>query len=328
MKAIYKKLPSKKISCVATIGVFDGVHLGHQFILKEVKKIAKELKLPSLIITFDFLPQHFLHKHGLKVGIKPIRPYQGYIIDRQEKINRISELGIDYLWLLKSTKNLLSFTAKEFMDYLDKYFDIKHFVVGQDFRFGCQRRGDYTYLKKISKKYDFNLSLVKKKSKNKQTISSSVIRKLIKQGNITKANQFLGRKFVLKGRVCKGRGFGEKLGFPTANVDIADYVVPGEGVYAGYVCMKKKLYLSAINVGYRPTLLLKLAKKKTIEAHIINFKNNILGQTIEIIFLKRIRNEKKFSSIDQLSRSIRKDINYLTARYCIPPLNCTQLIDL
>jgi len=328
MKVIYKKLPSKKVDCVATIGVFDGVHLGHRFILKEVKKKATELKLPSLVITFDSLPQHFLHKHGLRIGIKPIRPYQGYIIDRSEKISRIGELGIDYLWLLKSTKGLLSLTAKEFIDYLDNYFNIKHLVIGQDFRFGCQRRGDYAYLKNISKRCDFRLSLVKKKSKNKQAISSSLIRNLIKQGDIVKANQLLGRNFTLKGKVCKGRGLGKKLGFPTANVVISDYVVPGNGVYAAYVCIKKKLYLSAVNIGYRPTFLEKKTKKKAVEAHIINFQNNVLGEIIKIIFLKRIRNENKFSSSDQLSQSIKKDINYLTATYCVPPRNCTQLIDL
>jgi riboflavin kinase/FMN adenylyltransferase len=161
-----------------------------------------------------------------------------------------------------------------------------------------------------------------KVSKNKTVISSSLIRKCISKGELKEASRLLGRNFSLSGKIVKGRGQGIKLGFPTANVRIFNHVMPPGGVYSGYAIIGKKRYLSAINIGRNPTLT--SAKKTTFEVHIINFKKNILDKEIEVVFLDKVRREKRFSSITKLKSAIQKDINLITAKYSVPAPNSLQ----
>lgn len=313
MKVISNKLPSRRVKCVATVGVFDGVHLGHQFILKKVSVAAQAKDLASLLITFDILPQQFLNKKKLLHHRRPEKAFIGSLTNSIEKVNLINSLNIDYLWFLKTKKALLKLSAKDFINYIQKYFDIEKLIVGEDFRFGHKGRGDLNDLKKLASQHRFDLSIIKKTTKNKRVVSSSLIRQLIQKGDLGQVKQLLGRYFSLEGRVVKGRGVGKSLGFPTANIFSGDYVIPASGVYAAYVVLGKKKYLAAINIGLRPTV--SRSKRPVVEAHILNLKKNVLNKTIKIIFFEKIREEKKFASLEVLSAAISKDIKHLTSKY-------------
>ena len=313
MKVISNKLPSRRVKCVATVGVFDGVHFGHQFILKKVRAAAQAKGLASLLITFDILPQQFLNKKKLFHHRRPEKAFVGSLTNSIEKINLINSLNIDYFWFLKTKKALLKLSAKGFINYIQKYFDIEKLIVGEDFRFGHKGSGDLNDLKKLASRHRFDLSIIKKTTKNKKIVSSSLIRQLIQKGNLSQAKQLLGRYFALEGKVVKGRGVGKSLGFPTANIFSGDYVMPASGVYAAYVVLGKKKYLAAVNIGLRPTVT--KSKSPVIEAHILNLKKNVLNKTIKIIFFEKIREEKKFASLEVLSAAISKDIKRLTSKY-------------
>lgn len=302
MKVIYKKLPSKRIECIATIGVFDGIHLGHQFILKKVKDEAKRKGVSSLLITFDNPPQLVLN-----------RKFFGYLIDQQQKRELVESLGIDYLWVLKTTPSFLRLSGKEFVNYILKHMRVKKFIVGRDFRFGYKGETDITHLKKFGIEYQFELEVLKKKQKNKKIISSSLLRNLIRTASFKEAENILGRPYFLKGKVFKAQGLGRKLEFPTANLDTFSYVIPPLGVYAAYVKFGGKIYLSGVNIGMKPTI----AKSREIgmEVHIINFRENILGKIITLIFLEKIREEKKFFSLGELKKQIARDIDYISKKY-------------
>jgi len=313
MKVIFNRLPFKRVKCVATVGVFDGIHLGHQFILKKVREAAREKGLSSLLITFDIPPQQFLNKKKLLHHRRPEKAFIGSLTSRDEKINLVSSLGIDYLWFLRTKRSLLGLSAKSFINYIQNYFNIEKLIVGKDFRFGHKGTGDLNDLKRLASEHRFNLSIIRKKAKDNKIISSSLIRQLIQKGKLSQAKQLLGRCFSLKGRVVKGRGVGSKLSFPTANISASNYLIPACGVYAAYVILGKKTYLSAINIGMMPRL--GKAKGLVVEAHILNFKKNILGKPIKIVFLERLREEKKFSSSKDLVKAINKDIKHLTSKY-------------
>ena len=313
MKVIFKRLPFKRVKCVATVGVFDGIHLGHQFILEKVREIARKKGLSSLLITFDIPPQQFLNKENLLHHRRPEKAFIGSLTGRDEKIDLVRSLGVDYLWFLRTKRSLLKLSAQSFINYIQKYFDIDKLIVGQDFRFGHKGTGDLSDLKKLASEHRFGLSIIRRRAKNNKIISSSLIRQLIQKGKLSQTKQLLGRCFSLNGRVVKGRGIGSKLGFPTANISASDYVIPACGVYAAYVILDKKTYLSAINIGMLPTF--GRVKSPVVEAHILNFKKNILGRMIKIVFLERLREEKKFPSSKALASAISKDIKRITSKY-------------
>lgn len=317
MRVIFNRLPFKRVRCIATVGVFDGIHLGHQFILQKVKETARKKGLASLLITFDISPQQFLSKKNLLHHHRPEKAFSGSLTARDEKTALISSLGIDYLWFLKTKKSLLSLSARDFIDYIQRYFKIEMIIVGEDFRFGHRGRGDLRRLELLAGEHRFELSIIKKKVKNKKVISSSLIRQLIQKGRLKEAKQLLGRNFSLKGRVFRGKGIGSRLGFPTANISASGYVMPACAVYAASVVLEKKIYLAAVNVGLRPTF--RKIKGPIIEAHILNLKKNILGKTVKIVFLEKIREEKKFPSPEALKTAIGKDIERLTAKYSTFP---------
>ncbi len=316
MKVIYKKLPSRRQKCIVTIGVFDGIHLGHQVILERIKKEAKKRGVFSLVITFDVSPRHFLSRCHFPNSWRSPGIFAGSITSLAQKTAFIKSLGIDYLWVLRTSRKLLELSARDFIEHIHKYFEVKKIVVGGDFRFGYAGRGNTGYLKALKSKYGFELAILRKRVKGRKVISSSIIRRLIREGELGKAKKLLGRNFSLEGKVSRGDGRGSKLGFPTANISAADYVVPREGVYAAYAVLENKVYLAAVNVGRKPTF--KKVNRPALEAHIINFSQNILGKILKVIFLERVRNERRFTSPAELKEAIYKDIDQITAKYSIP----------
>jgi len=312
MQVVYEKLPFKKKKCVATIGAFDGVHLGHRFILRKVKDEARKKGISSLAISFDIHPSKLLSKsHPASTKV-----YTGNIINHRQKKALIKSEGLDYIWFLKTHRSFLKLSGKEFLEYILRYFDIAELIVGEDFHFGYKGQAGIEYLKKASRDYNFDLKIIRKIKKSGVTISSSLIRKLIKAAEFNKVKFFLGRSYCLEGKVIKGKGLGQRLGFPTANIRFFDYIIPQQGVYAACINISGKNYLCGINIGTRPTV--SRYKKQSLEAYIINFNKNILGKVVRIYFLKRIRGEKKFPSHKQLSRAITNDIKYIKKHYRIP----------
>jgi len=304
MKVIYKNLPSKKKACVATIGVFDGIHRGHQFILKKLKEEARRFELPALLITFDTLPRLILAKH-----------FPGCLTDLADKQAILKSLDLDYLWLLQTRPSLLRLSGEEFITFILNHFSVRKIVVGEDFRFGWRRERDINCLRKFARQYDFEVAVLKKKTAGGRIVSSSLIRGLVQNGDFKTAKKLLGRSYSLKGEVCRGRRLGRKLGFPTANIHTSTYVIPASGVYAAAIPLGRNFYAAAINIGTKPTV--SRSGQKTLEAHIIGFRRYLLGRTIKVIFLEKIREEKKFPSLEELKAAIARDIRYITKKFSV-----------
>jgi len=318
MKVIYKKLPSRKIDCVATIGLFDGVHRGHQSILRRVKETARKSKSRSLVITFDIAPQQFSIEQGFHNSWRWTKAFPGALSDFSQKISLIKAENIDHLWFLKTNFHLLELKPAEFLNYILRCFKIKELIVGEDFRFGYAGRGDVFYLSQVAAHYGFKLSVVPKLKLGREPISSSLIRQKILAANFKKAKLFLGRNFSLRGKVVRGKGLGKSLGFPTANISSGSYLLPPRGVYAAYAVLGKQKFLAAVNVGKNPTLKSSAENRRCfIEAHLINFHKNILGKTLEIIFFKKMREERRFPNLAYLRSAIAKDIRKIASKYSI-----------
>ncbi|MBN3039988.1 MAG: bifunctional riboflavin kinase/FAD synthetase [Candidatus Omnitrophica bacterium] len=316
MRVFYKNLPKKRIECIAAIGVFDGIHLGHSYILNRVRILSKKHGFDSLIITFDVMPQHFLNLAHIDNKWLSRKTFSGYITDREQKIELIKAKGIKKLWFLRTNKKLLELSGRDFIRYICSYFDIKSLVVGDDFRFGYAGSCGIKELKKLSSVFDFKVFVAKKKRQKNEVISSTSIRKLIQLGRLDEVSHYLGRDFSVRGKVCKGKKFGRKIGFPTANFYIHDFVSPPPGVYAARALIAKKLYLAAVFIGHKHS---SFESRNLIEAHILGFKKNILGKSIKIFFISKLRNKRKFSSLRKLRSAIEKDIQSLTSKYSISP---------
>lgn len=283
---------------VITIGNFDGVHMGHQKIFDFVKRKAKEIKGTSVVITFNPHPIKVLYKeHPLKL-----------ITTNEDKIKLIEKCGIDITICIPFTLEFAQIEAEDFIkNILVEKFHVKWIVVGYDYRFGKARKGDKELLKKLSEKYGFRVTVLKAYRKKGKILSSTAVRNALFEGNIKEANQFLGRAYHIDGEVIKGMGRGSSiLGYPTANFVPKQEIVPKIGVYAVKVTTPDlKTYRGVANIGKNPTFG---DIDMSYEVHILNFRENLLGKTLRIHFIDRIRDEKKFNSPEELKENIAKDI--------------------
>lgn len=281
---------------VITIGSFDGLHLGHKVLFEETKNLARLLNVKPAIVSFDPHPRIILFpESNLKL-----------LTTLEEKLYLLSKSGIENLILIPFTKTLSELSHDLFVqEYIVDKLNVKGLIVGFNFRFGKNRKGDINYLNKAAQKYNFIVKAIPPVVLNGVIISSSAIRKLIEMGQIEEANELLGRPYFIMGKVVKGKGRGKDLGFPTANIEVSPLkLLPPAGVYAVWVTLNEEKLKGALNIGKRPTFE---EKEITIEVHIFNFDKNIYGETLKIELIKRIREEKKFSSIEALKNQIRKD---------------------
>ncbi len=281
---------------VIAIGSFDGIHLGHKALFEEAKSLSIILNAEPLIVTFDPHPRSVLFPEA---NFK-------LLTTLEEKFYLLSELGVKNIALIPFTRALSELSADLFVqEYIVDNLRAKGVVVGFNFRFGKGRQGDVEYLKELSKKYNFTFKAVPPVILDGIVISSSVIRSLIEKAQIETANKLLGRPYFLIGKVVKGRGRGKHLGYPTANIEVSSLkLLPPAGVYAVWVLINGKRFKGALNIGKRPTFE---EKEISIEVHIFNFDKDIYGETLKIEFIKHIREEKKFSSIEELKTQIEKD---------------------
>ena len=281
---------------VIAIGNFDGIHLGHQKVISEAKKKAKKNKLPFGIMTFEPVPVMFFNSK-----IKNHR-----INSLEQKKSQLKKLKVDFLIIIRFNKNFSLLKAEQFIKkIINNKTKCKFLYVSKNFRFGYKRQGTIQTLKKYEKLYNFKSLITKPYKKKKKIISSTLIRKKITSGKILQVNNLLNREWKIKGKVIKGKKRGRKIGFPTCNINLHDYIVPRLGVYAVKVKGPKFNKKGIANIGYRPTFN---GQNLLLEINIFGINKNLYNKEIIVSFKKFIRPEKKFKDLDHLKKQIKIDI--------------------
>ena len=296
---IIRGLPEKEREYknpVLTLGNFDGVHLGHQEIFKKVVKRAKEIEGTSIAITFD--------PHPLKILAPEKCP--SLITNFKEKAEILESFQIDILFSIPFTREFSSLDADDFIKKIvvDK-IGPKELFIGYDFAFGKGREGDTSVLKGLGESLGFKVTVVKPIRVGEKTVSSTLIRNLIKEGNVKEASVYLGRPYSISGEVIKGHGRGKGLGFPTANINFQNELIPSEGVYIGEILFGEERHKSLINVGTNPTFG---EDKLNVEVFILDFGRDIYGEFLKVFFQEKIRGEIRFKTPEQLIVQMQKDL--------------------
>ncbi len=281
---------------ILTIGVFDGVHLGHKSLFAKLAEQANHKNLLTGVITF------YQHPEELLIPKRKML----FLTDIQERTRLLKEVGIDIVIPLSFTKELADLDARHFISLLQEHLKMRGLVIGPDFALGKDREGDIPFLTKMGQREGFTVTVVPPLVMNDEIVSSTAIRKALAEGDLDKVRRFSGRPFSLHGLVVSGTGRGTGLGFPTANITVgAQHALPPDGVYACYVQINNKEYLSMTNIGKCPTFG---NWERTIETYIIDFKGDIYGNELRIEFIARIRGEKKFESVEALRQQIASDV--------------------
>jgi len=292
------KIKNQHKNSIILIGNFDGLHTGHQKLFNIAKNYKKKYSLKIGVLTFEPMPKMYFNDN-----LKNFR-----ISSQQQKINYLNKLNVDFIITKKFDKKFSKTKSITFIkEIIGKKINPRFIFVSNNFKFGNKREGNVRELIKYEKQYNYKIvkpqpSLVKKK-----VISSSLIRKYLQNGKLKNANKLLKRNWSIIGKVQKGKQLGKKIGFPTANIDIKDYILAKPGVYVVKVQKLNSLnYIRGIaNLGYRPTFN---GKKVLLEIHLFNFSGNLYNKYLTVEFLKFIRSEKKFKNVDQLKKQIKIDL--------------------
>jgi riboflavin kinase/FMN adenylyltransferase len=296
---VYKNLSIKKKhkNSVIAIGNFDGLHVGHQKVLKEANKKAKKNNLKFGLITFEPVPTMFFNKSIENHRINSLN----------QKIYFLKKIKLDFLVIINFNKNFSNLRAEDFIEkILFKKLKSKYIFVSKNFKFGKKRLGDIKTLKIFENKYFYKTVVTVPHKEKDKIVSSSLIRKIIYKGQVQKVQKLLGRPWCVEGKVIKGAQRGRKIGFPTCNVKLNPYTLPKLGVYSVWVKINNLKKKGIANVGYRPTFN---GKNLLLEVNIFGIKKNLYNKILKINFLKFIRPEKKFKNINQLKLQIKKDIS-------------------
>ena len=277
---------------VIALGKFDALHKGHMKIIGKMKEISDKKCLKSVIFTFDNISEKF-------------------IVSKNDKEKILSSCGIDYMYCQKFNDEFKNTSAEDFFEnILIKKFNAKHIVSGDDWHFGKNKSGDVSLLEKMCGEKNIGFSVLKRIEINGETVSSSLIRESILNGDVKKANLLLGRPLSVEATVASGKRLGSKIGFPTVNFAAEKgRILPKNGVYASKVLYKDDIYLAMTNVGDNPTVDKNIDVR--IETHIFDFEKNVYGEEMKIEFLDKIRDEIKFSSVNALVRQLEKDKEYI-----------------
>ncbi len=284
---------------VVTIGTFDGLHFGHKKILNRLKEIAKKYGGETVVITFYPHPRMVLFPDDNDIKL---------LSSQEEKIMLLEKFGIDNLIIIPFSKEFSRLTSLDFVrNILVNKIGTKKLVIGYDHHFGKNREGSFEHLLEFGPVYGFDVEEIPEQDIDEVAVSSSKIRNSLLEGNVELANTFLERKYSIIGTVVKGDQVGRTLGYPTANINIAfpHKLIPAFGVYLVEVIVAEKKYFGALNIGVRPTLN---NKKPQIEVYIFEFDQEIYGKEVEVLCIKKIRNEQKFSSLEELKNQIQLDV--------------------
>lgn len=285
---------------IVTIGNFDGVHLGHQAMLKEVRRIAQDQNGPAVVVTFD--------PHPIAV-LKP-QIAQHRLTTLNTRIRLLKQFGADQVVILPVNTDLLSMSACAFFERLivDK-LDAAGVVEGPDFRFGAGRSGDIPALRQLCEQHSIALSVIESVKTESEVISSTSIRQMLQNGDFSDAIDRLGHPLTICGKVAHGAGRGRQLGFPTANLIKIDTLLPAHGVYSGVCTIDGRRYSVAVNVGPNPTFQ---DQSEKVECHICNYSGSLYGAELSVDLLSRIRELKTFDSVAELTEQIREDLKHCT----------------
>lgn len=288
------------------LGNFDGVHIGHQELIKSNINEAKKRNLKSTVLVFRNHTKEILKKNGdSKIQL---------LTSFDQKIDILKGFGLDTLYIADFNENLMKLSPEEFVDnILLKKLNTKLVTVGFNYRFGYKASGDVELLKKIGLDKGIDVNIIPPVYVGHEIVSSTAIRNSIKAGDIKKANRFLGRNFTIIGSVVKGKNRGRKLGFPTANIKLIDnYVLPKQGVYITNTIVDGEKLISLTNIGYNPTFN---EDELKIETYILDFNGNLYGKTLQIQFIDFIRDDVKFNTAQELIEQIEKDVKYIKTYY-------------
>ncbi|MCW8400198.1 bifunctional riboflavin kinase/FAD synthetase [Legionella sp. PATHC038] len=281
---------------VATIGNFDGVHLGHQNLLKTLRNKANHLKLPLVLILFEPQPREYFQQEKAPARLSSLR----------EKLDVLRSCQIDYVYCIKFDNALAQTTATDFVrTYLFSILNVKHLLIGEDFRFGKNREGDVSLLMKLGAEQACDVSIYSNFCINEDRISSTRIRMALQHGDMNTAAKYLGRLYSICGRVLHGDGRGRQWGIPTANLALHRTALPLQGVFVVQVRIASKIVYGVANVGRRPTVD---GSKNILEVHLFDFEQSIYGELLQVFFLHKLRDEVKFTSVDALIAQIYDDI--------------------
>ena len=287
-------IEKKFVNSVLAIGNFDGVHLGHQELLKKAYIFSRKVKKKFGILTFDPLPKDFFNKTDNR------------ILNIEDKIDTVKKFSADFFIKQKFNRNFSKISHDNFVKrILLKKLSVHSIFVGKDFRFGFKREGNIFFLKKFSKNNNFKIFIINFKKFNNYKISSSKIRSLIQAGKVNLVNKVMGRPWTISGRVIKGKKFGRRIGFPTANIKILNQIKPLFGVYSVKIIFNKKTYKGIANFGVRPTFG---SSNPILEVNVFGKNHNFYNKNIKVLFIDFIRKEKKFKNSAMLVSQIKKDI--------------------
>ena len=302
MRIINNSIQARGIkNAVVTIGTFDGVHLGHQAIFKEMRRLAQEVGGETVVVTFHPHPRQVL-----SIGTEQLR----FICSQEEKLQKFEEYGIDNVVIIPFTKEFASTPSDEFIkSYIIDRLHPAVIVVGYDHHFGKNRMGDFEMLSSLSQQYGFRTVQVEAQYIHQVAVSSTKIRNFLWAGNVKAANELLGYPYSVTGTVVLGNQIGRTLGFPTANLDIPDefMMINNPGVYACQTDIDGKVYNAMANTGFRPTIGDRAAGDFIIEVNIFDFEGDLYGKTLKVWFIDRIRDEEKFSGLEALKAQLQQD---------------------
>ena len=292
---------------VLTIGTFDGVHVGHQKILQQVKMEAEKIGGESVLFTFFPHPRMVLYpeSHGLKL-----------LQTQEEKMAKLERVGVENCIVYPFTFDFSRLSAIEFVrDILVNKLQIKKLVIGYDHQFGKNREGNIQFLKEICEVYGFDVIEIPAQDIDAVNVSSTKIRNAILGGDIAKANEYLGEKFELTGTIVHGQAIGKTIGFPTANIQVNSdlKLIPGNGVYAVDVSLKDSDYIGMLNIGNRPTV--NDSADRTIEVHILDFSGEIYAEEITVKFIDKLRDETQFKDLQELQNQLKEDEKFIRTKY-------------
>jgi riboflavin kinase / FMN adenylyltransferase len=292
-----------------TIGNFDGVHLGHRALLTRLGQSARERNLPLTVLTFEPHPREFFAPDKAPARLSSLR----------EKLSRLADCGVDHVHVCRFNHDFSRLTASDFIErILVGGLGVQHVLIGDDFRFGQARQGDFALLQLAGQAHGFSVEAMQTVQNDGLRVSSSRVRELLQSGDLAQAAQLLGQPYAISGRVMHGRKLGRTLGFPTANIAMRRTTLPLSGVYAVRVDgLDTAAVQGAASIGYRPTLADGLAP--LLEVHLLDFNRSIYGEHIRVNFLHKLRDEAKYDSLDALTAQITRDVADVRAWFATSP---------
>jgi len=284
-----------------TIGVFDGVHAGHRYLLKQLQRQAAKRDLLSGVVTFNPHPQSVLHPDDQLPGLSSL----------EDRVATFGQLGLTVVAVLTFTPKVARLSARDFLSLLKKYLRMQGIVVGPDFVLGRSGEGNIGLLRALGNEMEFTVKVIPAYTVNGEIVSSTLIRQALIQGDMRRVEKLMSRRFYLRGKVITSERRGRALGFPTANLDPEpEQALPGNGIYATVTQVDGKRFASATNVGTRPTFG---EGKRMVETHLLDYQGDLYGREIKVEFVQKVRDEQRFPSAEQLITQMRKDIQEVQA---------------